>query len=100
MDALGHRGRADCRSAQPGVQFCEPRQARALARRCNDILRGAATHAGRRRFGSLAVVPMWDVGEAVTEIDYCARRSSSLQGVSLFASYGGKFSSAIPGSIR
>ena len=44
--------------AQPGVQFGDPKQAAALARRCNDY--SAELNARwPKRFGSLAVVPMW-----------------------------------------
>jgi predicted TIM-barrel fold metal-dependent hydrolase len=75
--------------AQPGVQFGDPRKALALARRCNDY--SAELNARwPRRFGAFAVVPMWDVHEAVSESE---RSLSELkhQGVCLFASYGGKF---------
>ena len=55
--------------AQPGVQFGDPKKAGALARRCNEY--SAELNARwPKRFGSLAVVPMWDVGEAVAEIDH------------------------------
>ncbi|HEY6254630.1 MAG TPA: amidohydrolase family protein [Xanthobacteraceae bacterium] len=75
--------------AQPGVQFGDPDQARVLARRCNDY---AAALSGRRpkRFGAFAVVPMWEVGDAVDEIGY-ALDVLKLEGVCLFASYGEKF---------
>jgi 6-methylsalicylate decarboxylase len=75
--------------AQPGVQFGDPRKALALAQRCNDY--SAELNARwPQRFGAFAVVPMWDVEDAVAEID---RSLSALkhQGVCLFASYGGKF---------
>jgi predicted TIM-barrel fold metal-dependent hydrolase len=75
--------------AQPGVQFGEPAKAAALARRCNDY----AAELNARwpdRFGAFAVVPMWDMGEAVAEIAY-ALDELKLQGVCLFASYGEKF---------
>jgi predicted TIM-barrel fold metal-dependent hydrolase len=75
--------------AQPGVQFGDPKQAAALARRCNEY--SAELNARwPKRFGSLAVVPMWDVGEAVAEIGH-ALGALKHQGVCLFASYGGKF---------
>jgi predicted TIM-barrel fold metal-dependent hydrolase len=75
--------------AQPGVQFGDPDQARALARRCNDY---AAELNARwpKRFGAFAAVPMWDIGHAVAEVGY-ALDMLKLQGVCLFASYGGKF---------
>ena len=75
--------------AQPGVQLGDPKQAPALARRCNEY--SAELNARwPKRFGSLAVVPMWDVGEAVAEIDHALTQLKH-QGVCLFASYGGKF---------
>jgi predicted TIM-barrel fold metal-dependent hydrolase len=75
--------------AQPGVQFGDPRNAPALARRCNEY---ASELSARwpQRFGALAVVPMWDVGEAVAEIEY-ALGELKHQGVCLFASYGERF---------
>jgi 6-methylsalicylate decarboxylase len=75
--------------AQPGVQFGDPAKAAALARRCNDY----ASELCRRwpkRFGAFAVVPMWDLREAVSEIDH-ALGALKHQGVCLFASYGEKF---------
>jgi predicted TIM-barrel fold metal-dependent hydrolase len=75
--------------AQPGVQFCKPDQAKALARRCNDY---AAELNARwpKRFGALGTVSMWDVPDAVEEI---GRSLDTLKfsGVSLFASYDGVF---------
>src|SRR5690242_10431783 len=55
--------------AQPGVQFGDPKSAGALARRCNEY---ASELMARwpSRFGALAVVPMWEVAEAVDEIDH------------------------------
>jgi 6-methylsalicylate decarboxylase len=75
--------------AQPGVQFGDPEPAHALARRCNEY---AAELRSRwpRRFGGLAVVPMWDVRRAVAEIAH-ALDVLALEGVCLFASYGEKF---------
>jgi predicted TIM-barrel fold metal-dependent hydrolase len=75
--------------AQPGVQFGDPGKAGALARRCNDY---AAELNARwpRRFGGLAVVPMWDMRAAVAEIAH-SLDESGLNGVCLFASYGEKF---------
>jgi predicted TIM-barrel fold metal-dependent hydrolase len=75
--------------AQPGVQFGDPKKAAALARRCNDY--SAELNARwPQRFGSLAVVPMWDVDDAVAEIEH-ALGALEHQGVCLFASYGDKF---------
>jgi len=75
--------------AQPGVQFGERAQALTLARRCNDY---AAELSARwpKRFGALAVVPMWEIGDALEEIGR-ALDVLKLQGVCLFASYGEKF---------
>jgi 6-methylsalicylate decarboxylase len=75
--------------AQPGVQFGDPDNSRALARRCNDY---AAELNARwpKRFGAFAVVPMWEMRQAVDEIAY-ALDVLKLQGVCLFASYGEKF---------
>src|SRR2546425_480379 len=54
--------------AQPGVQFGAATKALALARRCNEY--AAALNArSTGRFGAFAVVPMWDMGEAIEEID-------------------------------
>jgi len=75
--------------AQPGVQFGDPAKGAALARRCNEY----ASELGVRwpkRFGAFATVPMWDLHEAVTEIDH-ALGALKHQGVCLFASYGEKF---------
>jgi 6-methylsalicylate decarboxylase len=75
--------------AQPGVQFGDPSKAAALARRCNEF---AAELMVRwpSRFGALATVPMFDVGEAVVEIAH-AFDVLKHQGVCLFASYGERF---------
>jgi 6-methylsalicylate decarboxylase len=75
--------------AQPGVQFGDPTKAAALARRCNEY----ASELGVRwpkRFSAFATVPMWDMREAVAEIDH-ALGTLKHQGVCLFASYGEKF---------
>jgi predicted TIM-barrel fold metal-dependent hydrolase len=71
--------------AQPGVQFGDPGKAAALARRCNDY---ASELAARwpKRFGAFAVVPMWDVREAVAEIERALDQLKH-EGVCLFASY-------------
>jgi predicted TIM-barrel fold metal-dependent hydrolase len=75
--------------AQPGVQFGDPESARALARRCNAYAAELNTR-WPKRFGAFAVVPMWDMGDALAEIAY-ALDELELQGVCLFASYGEKF---------
>jgi predicted TIM-barrel fold metal-dependent hydrolase len=75
--------------AQPGVQFGERKKAAALARRCNEYSAELNAH-WPRRFGSLAVLPMWDADEAVAEIEH-SLNGLKHQGVCLFASYGGKF---------
>ena len=75
--------------AQPGVQFGDPAKAPALARRCNEY----ASELSARwpaRFGALAVVPMWEVSDAVAEIEY-ALGTLRHQGACLFASYGERF---------
>ena len=75
--------------AQPGVQFGDQKKAGSLARRCNEYsseLNARWPH----RFGALAVVPMWDVREAVAEIDHALDQLKH-HGVCLFASYGEKF---------
>lgn len=75
--------------AQPGVQFGDPGKAAALARRCNEF---ASELAARwpKRFGAFAVMPMWDLREAIDEIDHAFDQLKH-QGVCLFASYGEKF---------
>jgi predicted TIM-barrel fold metal-dependent hydrolase len=75
--------------AQPGVQFGDANAAPALARRCNEFA-AELSACWPRRFGALAVVPMWDVREAVAEIEH-ALDVLKLNGVCLFASYGQKF---------
>jgi predicted TIM-barrel fold metal-dependent hydrolase len=75
--------------AQPGVQFCAAEEAKALARRCNDY---AAELNARwpKRFGAFGTVSMWHVADAVDEVAY-ALDILKFGGVSLFASYNGKF---------
>jgi predicted TIM-barrel fold metal-dependent hydrolase len=75
--------------AQPGVQFCKPAEAKALARRCNDYAAELSTK-WPKRFGAFGTVSMWDVRDAVDEIGY-AIDTLKFSGVSLFASYDGKF---------
>src|SRR5712691_11321749 len=75
--------------AQPGVQFGDPAGAATLARRCN-VYGSELCARWPKRFGAFAVVPMGDMREAVTEIEY-ALDVLKHQGVCLFASYGEKF---------
>jgi predicted TIM-barrel fold metal-dependent hydrolase len=71
------------------VQFGDPVEAIALARRCNAY---ASELAARwpKRFGAFATVPMGNMRAAVTEIDH-AFDELKHQGVCLFASYGETF---------
>lgn len=75
--------------AQPGVGFGTQSTAELLARRCNDY---AAELIARwpKRFGAFATVPMWSIEGALREIAYCLD-DLGFEGVSLFASYGGRF---------
>ena len=74
---------------QPGMQFCKPAEAKTLARRCNDYSAELnAKHS--KRFGAFGTVSMWTVKDAVEEIGYCLD-TLKFSGVSLFASYDGKF---------
>src|SRR6476661_5724624 len=74
---------------QPGVQFCKPAEAKALARCCNDY--SAELNAKwPKRFGAFGTVSMWNVGDAVAEIERTLD-TMNFAGVSLFASYDGKF---------
>jgi predicted TIM-barrel fold metal-dependent hydrolase len=75
--------------AQPGVQFCKPDAAKVLARRCNDYAAELNAKHGKR-FGAFGTVSMWDMRHAVDEIGY-ALDTLKFSGVSLFASYDGKF---------
>jgi predicted TIM-barrel fold metal-dependent hydrolase len=74
---------------QPGVQFCKPAEARTLARRCNDYSAELNAKHGKR-FGAFGTVSMWTVKDGVDEIGYCLD-TLKFAGVSLFASYDGKF---------
>ena len=74
---------------QPGVQFCKPAEAKALARRCNDYSAELNAKHGKR-FGAFGTVSMWTVADAVEEVGYCLD-TLKFAGVSLFASYDGKF---------
>jgi predicted TIM-barrel fold metal-dependent hydrolase len=73
--------------SMPGVQFCEPAAAKALARRLNDH---AAEQKARwpERFGGFGIVPMRKADDAIAEIDY-ALDVLKLEGVCLFANYDG-----------
>lgn len=75
--------------AQPGVQFAEPGQAKALARRLNEH---AADMMARwpTRFGAFTLVPMRVVDDAIEEIVY-SLDVLKFHGACLFASYGEKF---------
>ena len=75
--------------AQPGVQFCKPAEAKILARRCNDYAAELSAKHGKR-FGAFGTLSMWDMRDAVDEIAYCLD-TLKFSGVSLFASYDGKF---------
>jgi 6-methylsalicylate decarboxylase len=74
---------------QPGVGFLPAEQAVTMARRCNDY---AADLIARQpqRFGSFGVVPMHDIDAAIAEAEYCLD-TLRFEGISLFASSGGKF---------
>ena len=74
---------------QPGVQFCKPAEAKTLARRCNDYSAELNAKHGKR-FGAFGTVSMWNVADAVEEVGYCLD-TLKFSGVSLFASYDGKF---------
>ena len=74
---------------QPGVQFCKPAEAKTLARRCNDYSAELNAKHGKR-FGAFGTVSMWNVKDAVEEVGYCLD-TLKFAGVSLFASYDGKF---------
>ena len=75
--------------AQPGVGFCPQAEAKALARRCNDY----AAELNARwpgHFGAFGTVPMQNTKDAVDEVAYTLDKLK-FSGVSLFASYDGKF---------
>lgn len=75
--------------AQPGVQFCEPAEARRLVRCCNEF---AAEVSARtpKRIAAFAAVPTSNMDEAVEEVVF-AYDDLKMVGVTLFASYGQKF---------
>lgn len=76
-------------SVVPGVQFFEPRRARAIARETNEI---SAENVSRRpdRFGAFAMVPMHDAEHAADEIEF-ALGTLKLDGVCLLTSYDGEY---------
>jgi predicted TIM-barrel fold metal-dependent hydrolase len=74
---------------QPGVGFLPDDKAAAFARRCNDYAAELiAQHP--TRFGCFGLLPMHDIDAALAEARYCLE-TLHLEGISLFASYGGKF---------
>lgn len=75
--------------AQPGVQFGDPQQSAALARRCNEYS-AELNQRWPARFGSFAVIPMWTQAGAIAEINHALGQLKH-QGVCLFASYNGRF---------
>ena len=83
---------------QPGVQFCKPAEAKTLARRCNDYSAELNAKHGKR-FGAFGTISMWNVADAVEEVGYCLD-TLKFSGVSLFASYDGKFLGDAASSIR
>ena len=75
--------------AQPGVSFLPAGEAANFARRVNDYAADLiAQHP--RRFGCFGLLPMHDIGSAISEARYCLERLR-FEGISLFASYGEKF---------
>jgi predicted TIM-barrel fold metal-dependent hydrolase len=74
---------------QPGVGFLPDDKAAAFARRCNDYAAELiAQHPAR--FGCFGLLPMHDIDAALAEARYCLE-TLHFEGISLFASYGGKF---------
>jgi predicted TIM-barrel fold metal-dependent hydrolase len=74
---------------QPGVGFLPADKAAGFARRCNDYA-AELIALYPARFGCFGLVPMHDIDAAVTEARYCLD-TLRFEGISLFASYGGKF---------
>jgi 6-methylsalicylate decarboxylase len=74
---------------QPGVGFLPDDKAAAFARRCNDYT-AALIAQHPTRFGCFGLLPMHDIDAAVAEARYCFE-TLHFEGISLFASYGGKF---------
>jgi predicted TIM-barrel fold metal-dependent hydrolase len=75
--------------SQPGVHYGDDLKARALARRCNELMADLASR-HPKRFGAFAAVPMPDVKGALDEIAY-ALDVLRLDAVGLLASYGTSF---------
>lgn len=73
-------------SVVPGVHFMPTKEARDLARRCNDY---SAELCARwpKRFGAFALLPMHEPEHAIDEIGY-ALDVLKLDGVCVFSSYG------------
>ena len=71
--------------AQPGVQFCAPDKAKVLAQKCNDYCADLNAK-WPKRFGAFGTVSMWDVRDAVAEIERTLD-TMKFAGISLFASY-------------
>ena len=75
--------------SQPGVHLGDDREARSLARRCNEhAAELIERHAGR--FGAFAALPLPDIAGTKIELAY-ALDVLELDGVGLFASYGERF---------
>ncbi|MBX6319566.1 amidohydrolase family protein [Pigmentiphaga sp.] len=75
--------------SQPGVHFGDDAQARELARACNEF-HAEVVARWPRRFGAFVTVPLPNVDDACTEIDY-ALSTLGADGVCLLASYGERF---------
>jgi len=88
LSVMDHNGIATAVTsiAAPGVYFGNPRAARDLARRCNEIsARLVDDHPAR--FGAFASLPLPDVDGALEELEY-ALDTLRLDGVVLLASIG------------
>jgi len=72
----------------PGVHFGDDKQARALARACNE--ESAETNARYPRLGAVAVLPLPDIDGACEEIVH-ALDVLKLDGIGLFTNYQGKY---------
>jgi predicted TIM-barrel fold metal-dependent hydrolase len=75
--------------APPGVHLGDDREARLLARSCNEAT-AELVASDRRRFAGLAALPFPDVEGALTELDY-ALGELGLDGVSLLSNVGGSY---------
>ncbi len=81
--------RAVLSMSSPGVHFGDARQARELARQCNDY----ASRLGMehyRRFDFFAALPMPDVSAAISEAER-ALKLDGARGVGLLSNYGGRY---------